>query len=85
MAGKRKSTKTPHRVKPIKVPVVVDRMLDPLVRMMELRTNLRQEQIQQEVALLRPGVMLPIRATRRALMLERAMARERERLLSLPL
>lgn len=75
--------KTPARkMKPVRVPMMVDRMLDPLLRMMELRTNLRQEQIQQEVALLRPGVMLPIRATRRALLLERAMNRERERLLN---
>jgi hypothetical protein len=60
---------------------LTDLLLDPLVRMMEQQINLRRERT-QELAAVTQGLLLPIAATRRAAMLERAIARNRQLLLA---
>lgn len=55
-----------------------------LIRWAQLRTNLLAERSQEATALSQ-GLLLPIRATRRAAMLERALQRNRQLMLALPL
>jgi hypothetical protein len=68
-----------HRAVPLTHPL--DNLL---VRWAELRLNLIREREQEQQALTQ-GLLLPIRATRRAAMLQRALHRNRQQMLALPL
>lgn len=87
MSRNRKTAKPSTRTqRPVRTPVLVDRLLDPLVRIMELRVNLQRERTQEaNLLMLQAGIHLPIAATRRAAMLERAINRQQEAMFNLPL
>lgn len=77
MAQARKA-KTQERAVPLTP--ALDKLLH---RSMELRLNLSRETQQEQQAVMQ-GLLLPIRATRRAAMLQRAIKRTTQALLRLP-